>query len=75
MCPKIDKIERINGDTRSHTIHASALNYNAHHGDVPFERIHIMLTDTPENGVKINKITIQKGIPGKEIRIQCRREN
>lgn len=75
MCPKIDKVERIDGDTRRHIVHASALNYSAHHGDVPFDRIHITLTDTPENGVKINKVTIQKAISEKESAIQCRRES
>lgn len=75
MCPKIDKVERINGDTRRHIVHASALNYSAHHGDAPNDRINITLTDTPENGVKINKVTIQKGISGKDGRIQCRRES
>ncbi|MFJ7826121.1 hypothetical protein [Psychrobacillus sp. NPDC096623] len=75
MCPKIDKVERINFDTRRHIIHASALNYSAHHGGVLFDRIHITLTDTPENGVKINKVTIQKGISDRESRIQCRRES
>lgn len=75
MCPKIDKVERMDGDTRRHIVHASALNYSAHHGDAPFDRIHITLTDTPENGVKINKVTIQKGISEKESAIQCRREN
>ncbi|WP_427107938.1 hypothetical protein [Lysinibacillus xylanilyticus] len=73
MCPKIDKVERMDGDTRRHIVHASALNYSAHHGDAPFDRIHITLTDTPENGVKINKVTIQKGISEKESTIQCRR--
>ncbi|RAP74711.1 hypothetical protein [Paenibacillus montanisoli] len=75
MCPKVDKIERINGDTRRHIVHASALNYSAHHGDVPYDRIRITLTDTPENGVKINEIVIQKGISEIESRKQCRREN
>ncbi|KQL19092.1 hypothetical protein [Cytobacillus solani] len=75
MCPKIDKIERINGDTRRHFIYTSALNYSAHHGDEPYDRIHITLTDTPEKGVKINQVRIEKGISGKESRIQCRREN
>lgn len=75
MCPKIDKVERINGDTRRHIIHASALNYSAHHGDEPYDRIYITLTDTPDNGVKLNKVRIEKGISGKESRIQCRREN
>ncbi|MGN7403118.1 hypothetical protein ACTHO0_25025 [Cytobacillus praedii] len=74
MCPKIDKVERINGDTRRHIVHASALNYGAHHGDIPYDRIHISLTDIPEKGVKINKVTIQKAISEKESRIQCRRE-
>ena len=75
MCPKIEKLERIEGSTTRHIVHASALNYSAHHGDVPFDRIHITLTDTPENGVKINKVTIQKGISDKEASIQCRRES
>jgi hypothetical protein len=75
LCPKIDKIERINGDTRRHIVHASALNYRAHHDDVPYDRIHITLTDTPEKGIEINNVRIQKGISGKESRIQCRREN
>ncbi|WP_375200519.1 hypothetical protein [Bacillus sp. RS11] len=75
ICPKIDKVERMDGDTRRHIVHASALNYSAHHGDAPFDRIHITLTDNPENGVKINKVTIQKGISEKESTIQCRRES
>jgi hypothetical protein len=75
MCPKIDKIERIEGSTTRHIVHASALNYSAHHGDIPYDRIHITLTDTPENGVKINKVTIQKGITDKDALIQCRRES
>ncbi|MGD6967828.1 hypothetical protein ACQCVP_15490 [Rossellomorea vietnamensis] len=75
MCPTIDKIERINGDTRRHIIHASALNYGAHHGDVPYDRIHITLTDTPEEGVKINKVIIEKAVSGKESLLQCRRGN
>ena len=75
MCPKIDKVERINGDTRRHIVYASALNYSAHHGDVLYDRIHIKLTDTPENGVKINNVTMQKSISEKESAIQCRRES
>jgi hypothetical protein len=71
MCPRIN-IERINGDKRRHIVHASALNYVAHHGDIPYDRIHITLTDTPESGVKINKITIQKDISENESRLQCR---
>lgn len=31
LCPKIDKIERIKGDIRSHKVYASALNYDWHH--------------------------------------------
>ena len=75
MCPKIDKVERINGSTSRHIVLASALNYSAHHGDDPYDRIHITLTDTPETGVNISKVKIQKGISGKESRIQCRRES
>ncbi|MFD1738855.1 hypothetical protein ACFSCX_20280 [Bacillus salitolerans] len=75
MCPKIDKVERISGDTRRHTIHASALNYSAHYGEEPYDRIHITLTDTPEDGVNINQVKIEKGISGEESRIQCRRED
>lgn len=75
MCPRIDKIERINGDTRRHIVHVSALNYSAHHGDIPYDKILLTLTDTPEDGVRVNKVVIQKGIPGKESRIQCRRED
>jgi hypothetical protein len=71
MCPRIN-IERINGDKRRHIVHASALNYYAHHGDIPYDRIHITLTDTPESGIKLNKITIQKGISENESRLQCR---
>jgi hypothetical protein len=75
MCPKIDRIERIEGSTSRHIVHASALNYITHHGDTPNDRIHITLTDTPEHGVKINKVIKQKSISGKEARIQCRRES
>lgn len=73
MCPRIDSIERIAGDTRRHIVQASALNYGAHHGDVPYDRIRITLSDTPENGVKITNVSLEKGISGKESRIQCRR--
>lgn len=75
MCPNIDSIERIAGADRRHIVQASALNYGAHHGDVPYDRIHITLSDTPENGVKITNVSIEKGISGKESRIQCRRES
>jgi hypothetical protein len=72
-CPKIDKIERINGDGRRHIIHASALSFSTHHNG-PDDRIHITITDTPEHGVKINKVKVEKSISGQESRIQCRRE-
>ncbi|MDX8363422.1 hypothetical protein [Cytobacillus sp. IB215316] len=72
MCPRIDKIERISGDIRRHIINASALNYSAHHDEDPYDRVHIMLTDTPENGVKINNVRIEKGISDEESRIQCK---
>jgi hypothetical protein len=75
LCPKIDKVERIEGDTRRHIVHASALNYDSHHGDIPYDRIQITLTDTPEKGVEINNIKIQKGISEKESLIECRKEN
>lgn len=75
MCPAIDKIERINGDTRRHIIHASALNYGAHHGDVPYDRIRITLTDTPVEGVEINRVITEKAVSRKESLLQCRRGN
>lgn len=59
MCPKIDKIQRINGDTRSHIISASALNYAGHHNG-SYDKISIVLTDTPKEGVKIKNIKIKK---------------
>ncbi|MFP3513143.1 hypothetical protein SB775_26860 [Peribacillus sp. SIMBA_075] len=74
LCPRIE-IERIKGDTRRHIVYASALNYSSHHGDVPFDRIHFTLTDTPEKGVEINKVRIQKGISEKESQKQCRNRN
>ncbi|MFJ5788759.1 hypothetical protein ACIP9G_01615 [Lysinibacillus sp. NPDC093197] len=74
MCPKIDKIEGIDGDTRRNIAHASAINYSAHHGGAPYDRIHMTLMDTPENGVKINKVTIEKVILEKESAKQYRRE-
>jgi hypothetical protein len=72
LCPSI-KVERIEGDTRRHIAFASALNYGSHHGDVPYDRIHFTLTDTPEKGVVINKVTVEKGISEKESIIQCRK--
>jgi len=74
LCPRID-IERIKGDTRRHIVYASALNYGSHHGDIPYDRIHFILTDTPEKGVEINKVTVEKGISEKESLIQCRKRN
>jgi hypothetical protein len=71
MCPRIDKIERIDGDTRRHIVYASALDYAGHH-DGPYDKINIILTDTPEYGVKINKVIRQKNISEKESIKQCR---
>lgn len=34
LCSKIDKIERIKGDIRSHKVCASALNYDGHHNGI-----------------------------------------
>ena len=65
LCPKIDKIERIECDIRRHKVYASALNYDGHHNGVN-DKINIILIDTPEHGVKINKVTIQKSISEKE---------
>lgn len=73
MCPRIDSIQRIVGADRRHIVQASALNYTAHHGDIPYNRIHIPLSDTPENGIKITHVSIEKGISEEETRIQCRR--
>lgn len=75
MCPRIDRVERINGNTRRHVLYISALNYSAHHGDVPYDKVRITLTDTPEKGVKINSVTVQKGISEKESNLQCKRDN
>lgn len=41
MCPQVDKLEREFGNTRRHVVYLSALNDSAHHGDAPFNRIHI----------------------------------
>ncbi|GAB6930942.1 hypothetical protein JCM10914A_49250 [Paenibacillus sp. JCM 10914] len=73
MCPRIDIIERIYGDTRRHVVHASALNYSSHHDGVFYDRIHITLTDSPDNGVKITHVAIQRSISEEESRVQCRR--
>ncbi|RUQ25957.1 hypothetical protein ELQ35_19290 [Peribacillus cavernae] len=61
LCPRIDKIESIEGDTQRHIVHASALNYAGHH-DGPYDKINFTLTDTPEYGVKINKVIRHKNI-------------
>ncbi|MGE7840397.1 hypothetical protein ACQKNX_06355 [Lysinibacillus sp. NPDC093712] len=64
MYSKIDKIEGIDGDTRRHIANASALNYSADHGRAPYDRIHITLTDTPENSVNIKKRVLwEKKVP------------
>jgi hypothetical protein len=68
MCTRIDNIERIEGDTRRHIVYASALNYAGHHGG-PYDKINITLTDTPEYGVKINKVI---KLSKKESITQCR---
>jgi hypothetical protein len=70
MCPQIDSIKRINGDTRSHIVSASALNYGGHHNG-PYDKINIILTDTPEEGVKIKKIKVLNNISEKESIEQC----
>jgi hypothetical protein len=70
-CPRIDKIERIKSDTRRHIVYASALDYAGHH-DGNYEKINIILSDTPEHGVKINKVKRQKNISEKESVKQCR---
>ncbi|RSD28686.1 hypothetical protein [Mesobacillus subterraneus] len=75
LCPKIDKIERIDGDIRRHTVNASGLDYDGHHGDIPYDRIHFTLTDTPEKGVVINQVRLEKGIPEKESLKQCGKRN
>lgn len=72
LCPRVE-IERINGDIRRHIIYASALNYDGHHGDVPYDKINFFLSDTPEQGVKITKVTIQNSISEKESVNQCTR--
>ena len=70
MCPKIDKIERINGDTRSHIVYASALSYSGHHyGN--YDKINIIFTDT-RDGVQIKKIIKHKNISEKESGEQCK---
>lgn len=74
-CPKIDQVERIDGSKSRHLIHASALNYSSHHGEVPYDKIHITLTDTQEDGVKLQKVWIEKSISDKDSLIQCRRES
>jgi len=40
MCPRIDRIERLNGDTRRHFVHASALNYAGHHAS-SYDKINV----------------------------------
>ncbi|WP_449536310.1 hypothetical protein [Ferdinandcohnia sp. Marseille-Q9671] len=74
VCPRIE-IERIEGDTRRHIVYASALNYGSHHGDLPFDRIHFTLKDTPENGVEIKDVRIEKEISEKESQTQCNNRN
>lgn len=42
----------------------------SHHGDVPYDRIHFSVIDTPEDGVKITRVRVEKGISEKESLIQ-----
>ncbi|WP_456278709.1 hypothetical protein [Bacillus sp. AK128] len=71
MCPKIDHIERIKGDTRRHIVYASALNYGGHHGG-NYDRLKIVLTDTPEDGVQIKQVKKLKNISENESLEQCK---
>jgi hypothetical protein len=71
QCPQI-QIERIQGDTRRHLVHASALNYEGHHAP-SYDKIQFILTDTPESGVKIKNITIHKNVSEEESLRQCRK--
>jgi len=70
-CPQIN-IERINGNLLRHMVTVSALNYEGHHAP-SYDRIQFILSDTPESGVKIMKVTIQKNISEKESLMQCRK--
>jgi hypothetical protein len=54
LCPLLE-IERIKGDNSRHIAYASALNYGSHHGDVPYDKIHFTVIDTPEEGVKVSR--------------------
>jgi len=74
LCPRIE-IERIEGDTRRHIVYASGLNYGSHQGDLPFDRIHFTLKDTPEKGVEIKEVRIEKEITEKESQAQCKNRN
>ncbi|TKC19156.1 hypothetical protein [Robertmurraya kyonggiensis] len=74
LCPKIDKIVRIGGSTSRHIVYASALNYSGHH-DGPYHTLRFSVTDTPENEVRINDISLDKNISEQESRKQCRRED
>ncbi|MCJ8015302.1 hypothetical protein MUG84_26915 [Paenibacillus sp. KQZ6P-2] len=71
MCPRIDRIERINGDTRRHLVISSALNYAGHHAP-SYDRIIFTLIDTPENGIKIIKVRKKSNVSERESQKQCR---
>lgn len=71
MCPRIDSIERIKGDTRRHLVIASALNYSGHHAP-SYDRIIFTLIDTPENGIKIIKVRKKSNVSERESLKQCR---
>lgn len=74
LCPRLE-IERIKGDTRRHIAYEIALNYGSYHGDVPYDKIHFTVIDTPEEGVKVTKVRVEKGISEKESLIQCGKVN
>jgi len=71
LCPRIDSIERIRGNSRRHLVTASALNYSGHH-DGPYDRIIFTVIDTPEDGIKVVKVKKERAIPIDESRNQCR---
>ncbi len=71
MCPRIDSIKRIKGDTRRHLVIASALNYAGHHAP-SYDRIIFTLIDTPENGIKIIEVRKKSNVSERESQKQCR---
>jgi hypothetical protein len=71
MCPKIDRIERVRGDTRNHIIHASAVNYSGHHGGL-YDKINFIVSDTVKDGIEILEVKMQKNISVEESIKQCK---